>query len=93
MLELNVLPQIEDKRAISQLHGVPLPDGEIAGEGLYEHFRELWIGRGGLKPWLPRSPLDFYMWDYVKQVLSSVKIDDTDHFKRRNGTTVDSAPH
>lgn len=46
-----------------------------------------WIGRGSVKPWPPRSPdltpLDFYLWDYVKQHVYSERINDINHLKQR----------
>jgi hypothetical protein len=51
-------------------------DREIAGR---------WIGRGGPIAWLPRSPVlspvDFLLWDYVKNIAYQVKMKDLQHLK------------
>ena len=52
---------------------------------LDDTFPNMWIGRGGgeWRVWPPRSPdltpLDFYLWGYVKQVVYSVKVRDVYH--------------
>jgi hypothetical protein len=46
-----------------------------------------WIGRGGRIAWPPRSPdltpLDFFLWGYVKNIVYQVKINDLQHLKAR----------
>ncbi|GBM03348.1 hypothetical protein AVEN_256893-1 [Araneus ventricosus] len=46
-----------------------------------------WIGRGGPIPWSPRSPditpLDFFLWGYVKNIAYQSPILDTDELKSR----------
>jgi hypothetical protein len=46
-----------------------------------------WIGRGGPIALSPRSPdltpLDFFLWDYVKNIVYQVKINDLQHLKAR----------
>jgi hypothetical protein len=46
-----------------------------------------WIGRGALIAWPPRSPdltpLDFFFWGYVKNIVYQVKINDLQHLKGR----------
>ena len=46
-----------------------------------------WIGRGGPTAWPPRSPdltpLDFFLWGYVKNIVYQVKINSLQHLKAR----------
>jgi hypothetical protein len=46
-----------------------------------------WIGRGGPIAWPPRSPdltpLDFFLWGYVKSIVYQVKIKDLQHLTVR----------
>jgi len=45
---------------------------------LNERFPDAWIGRGGPIPWPPRcpdlSPLDFFLWGYIKNIVYAEKI-------------------
>jgi hypothetical protein len=51
-----------------------------------------WIGRGGSITWPPRlpdlTPLDFFLWGYVKNIVYQVKINDLQHLKARIRDTV-----
>ncbi|GBN90122.1 hypothetical protein AVEN_10908-1 [Araneus ventricosus] len=51
--------------------GAPPHYGNIVREFLDITFPQRWIGRGAVMAWPPRSlyitPLDFYLWGYVKQ--------------------------
>jgi hypothetical protein len=44
-----------------------------------------WIGRGGPIAWPPRwpdlTPLNFFLWGYVKNIVYQVKINDLQHLK------------
>lgn len=48
---------------------------------------ERWIGRGGPIAWPPRSPdltpLDFFLWGYVKNYAFSVEIQSLSYMKER----------
>jgi hypothetical protein len=52
-----------------------------------ETFPRRWTGSGGRKQWSPRSPkltpLDFYFWGHVKQIVYSVRIRNIQHLKQR----------
>ena len=45
---------------------------------LNERFLDAWIGRGEPIPWPPRSPdlspLDFFLWGYIKNIVYAEKI-------------------
>jgi hypothetical protein len=86
MLKFHILSQIKTSGVISELDRAPCLYAEIIREGLNQLSPRRWNERGS-KLWPPRYPdlipLDFNLWNYVKHVLSSVKIDDTDHSKRR----------
>ena len=50
-------------------------------------FPDGWIGRGGPTPWPPRSPditpLDFFLWGYVKDRVYATQVPDLETLKRR----------
>jgi hypothetical protein len=84
MLELYALLQLPPKTILQQ-DGAPPHfchhdrnhvDREMAGR---------WVSRGGPFTWSPRSPdltpLDFFLWGYVKNILYQCKINDLQHLK------------
>ena len=50
-------------------------------------FPNTWIGRDGPTPWPPRSPyitpLDFFLWGYVKDKVFSTPVPDITNLKAR----------
>jgi len=50
-------------------------------------FPNRWNGRDGLTPWPPRSPdispLDFFLWGYVKDKVFSTPVTDIKNLKAR----------
>ena len=50
-------------------------------------FPNRWIGRDGTTPWPPRSPditpLDFFLWGYVKDKVFSTPVPDITNLKAR----------
>ncbi|GBO03083.1 hypothetical protein AVEN_211149-1 [Araneus ventricosus] len=60
---------------ICQQDGAPPHYGNIVREFLDTTFPQRWIGRGAVMAWPPRSPditpLEFYLWGYVKQHVNS----------------------
>ncbi|CAL1277780.1 unnamed protein product, partial [Larinioides sclopetarius] len=50
-------------------------------------YPDSWIGRDGPIPWPARSPdltpLDFFFWGYIKNIVYSERIADINHLKRR----------
>ena len=50
-------------------------------------FPERWIGRDGPTPWPPRSPditpLDYFLWGYVKDKVFSTSVPDITNLKAR----------
>ena len=50
-------------------------------------FPNRWIGRDGPIPWPPRSPditpIDFFLWGYVKDKVFSTPVPDITHLKAR----------
>ncbi|GBN15457.1 hypothetical protein AVEN_216773-1 [Araneus ventricosus] len=59
----------------------------IVREFLDTTFPQRWIGKGAVLACPPRSPditpLDFYLWGYVKQHVYSECINDINHLKQR----------
>ncbi|GBN65768.1 hypothetical protein AVEN_97123-1 [Araneus ventricosus] len=80
------IPQLPEG-VIFQEDGAPPHYGNIVREFLDTTFPQRWIGRGAVMAWPPRSPditpLDFYLWGYVKQRVYSERINDIDHLKQR----------
>ena len=68
-----VWPQLEQYQplVIFQQDGAPPHWGLVVRQFLNDTFPERWIERDGPIPWPPRfpdiTPLDFFLWDYVKQ--------------------------
>jgi hypothetical protein len=85
MLELFAVSQIGGNNIIFQQDGAPPHFSKVVREFLDVNFPRRWIGRGGWKQWPPRSPdltpLDFYLWEYVKQTVSET-INDIEQLKQ-----------
>ena len=51
------------------------------------YFPNRWIGRDGPHAWPPRSPdltpLDFFLWGYVKDRVYATPVRDLDHLKQK----------
>ncbi|GBN43472.1 hypothetical protein AVEN_160876-1 [Araneus ventricosus] len=80
------VPQFS-KGVIFQQDGAPPHCGNIVREFLDTTFPQRWIGRGAVMALPPRSPditpLDFYLWGYVKQHVYSERINDINHLQQR----------
>jgi hypothetical protein len=54
---------------------------------LNEQFPDRWIGRDGPIPWPPLSPditpLDFFLWCYVKDIVYRTKVRNIDDLRHR----------
>ncbi|GBN11579.1 hypothetical protein AVEN_178254-1 [Araneus ventricosus] len=89
MLEIFAFPQIEDLQPniIFQRNGAPPHWSLEVRKVLNEKFPRRWIGRGGPIPWPPRSPditpLDFFVWIYMKNIVYQSPIRDTEEIKIR----------
>jgi hypothetical protein len=79
MLEHYAVPQLPCD-AWFQQDGAPLHFGNIVRQFLNERFPNKWIGRGSFLAWPSRSPdltpLDFFLWGYVKNIVYQEKIAD-----------------
>jgi hypothetical protein len=85
MLELYTVPQLP--QTILQQDGA-LP--HFCHHDIYHLDREMiwgWIGRGGPIAWPPRlpdlTPLDSFLWGYVKNTVYQVEINDFQSLKTR----------
>jgi hypothetical protein len=51
------------------------------------HFPGPWVGRNGRIRWPPHSPditpLDFFLWDYVKDIVYKIPVTSLDELKLR----------
>lgn len=60
-------------------------------------FPGQWIGRGGPILWTPRSPdhspLDFFLWGYVKDTVYKTPVKDIQEIKTRITAAIDSVTH
>ena len=61
---------------------------------LNETFPGAWIGRGGPIPWPPRSPdlspLDFFLWGYIKNIVCAEKIRNIQHLQERITSAIET---
>jgi len=61
---------------------------------LNEIFPDAWIGRGGPIPWPPRSPdispLDFFLWGYIKNIVYIEKIRNIQHLQDRITSAIET---
>jgi len=89
VLELYVEPQLEEFQPwiIFQQDGAPPHWGSHFRRFLDATFPNRWIGRDGPTPWPPRSPditpLDFFLWGYVKDKVFSTPVPDITNLKAR----------
>jgi len=91
ILEQYVFPQIEISeqetvsRVIFMQDGAPPHFRCFVTDVLNERFPDAWIGRGGPTPWPPRSPdlspLDFFLWAYIKNIVYAEKIRNIQHLQ------------
>ena len=89
MLERFFYPFLEKrkltKKIIFQQNGAPAHFAKSLRSWLNDKFDNRWIGRGGSTSWDPRSPdmtpLDFFLWDYIKNNVYKNNIKDLDDLK------------
>jgi len=71
-----------------QQDGAPPHWGSDVRQFLDATFPNRWTGRDGPTPWPPRSPditpLDFFLWGYVKDKVFSTPVPDITNLKARN---------
>lgn len=89
MLRYYAMPKVMDLPAspIFQQDGAP-PHWSLAVRSYLDtKLPQRWIGRGGPIAWPPRSPdltpLDFFLWGYVKDFVFSEEITSLSHMKER----------
>ena len=101
MLDNYAMPIITDGEghatAIFQQDGAPPHYATIVRDYLDETLPGRWCGRGGgegWRAWPPRSPdltpLDFFLWGYVKDLVYQVRINDLAHLKTRITNAINS---
>lgn len=70
-----------------QQDGAPPHYGTVVRQWLDGQFPGHWIGRRGSVEWPPRSPdltpLDFYLWGHLKQLVYAEKIRNRHHLQQR----------
>ena len=86
MLQNYAMPQLERiPDLIYQQDGAPPHWSLDVRAYLDDVFQDAWIGRGGPTAWPARSPditpLDFFLWGYVKDRVYKTPVDDIDHLK------------
>ncbi|KFM70901.1 hypothetical protein X975_12371, partial [Stegodyphus mimosarum] len=96
VLENFVFPQLEGLKphVFFQQDGAPPHWGTIVRSSLNDQFTGRWIGRRGLIPWPPRSPditpLDVFLWGFVKDNVYRRRGSNTDDLKARITTAIAS---
>ena len=74
--------------------GAPTPLSCFVTDVLNERFPDAWIGRGGPIPWPPRrpglSPLDYFLWGYIKNIVYAEKIRNIQHLQERMSTAIET---
>lgn len=79
---------------IFQQDGAPPHWGLRVREFLNRTFPDRWIGRDGPIPWPPRSPditpLDFFLWGYVKDIVYRSKIRNITNLIKRITDAIDT---
>ena len=101
MLEQYAVPILTDgdghDSVIFQQDGAPPHYATIVRDYLDDSLPQRWCGRGGgqgWRAWPPRSPdltpLDFFLWGYVKDKVYGVKINDLAHLKARITEAINS---
>lgn len=98
MLELFVFPQLDDieqqtgQRIIFMQDGAPPHYHREVRAALNACFPNGWIGRAAPISWPPRSPdltpLDFFFWGYIKNIVYAEKIRDLDHLRERISSAI-----
>ena len=91
MLNEYFLPILRNKRIVRtirfQQDGAPPHYATTVRKWLNDTFPGRWIGRRGPIEWAPRSPdltpLDFYLWGYVKQVVYKETIHDLNDLRQK----------
>ena len=91
-LKQYVFPQIETfeqetvSRVIFTQDGAPPHFSCFVTDVLHERFPDAWIERGGPILWPPRSPdlspLDFFLWGYIKNIVYAEKIRNIQHLQK-----------
>jgi hypothetical protein len=86
ILELYALPQLPPQTILQQ-DGTPSHFFQHVRNRLDREMAGRWIGRGEPIAWPPRSsdltPLDFFLWGCLKNIVYQVKINDLQHLKAR----------
>jgi hypothetical protein len=84
------------KKIFFQQDGAPPHYALDVRSYLNKTFGDEWMGRGGPNSWPPRSPdltpLDFYLWGYVKSKVYATKPRDLKELKERITTTIQGIP-
>ena len=89
MLQSKIVPELQERqpRVLFQLDGAPPHWGLRVRKALDDEFPNRWIGRDGPTPWPARSPditpLDFFLWGYVKTKVFKSEIKDIDDLKTK----------
>ena len=100
LLEQYVFPQIETfeqenvNRVIFMQDGAPPHFSCFVTDILNKRFPNAWIGRNGPIPWPPRSPdlspLDFFLWGYIKNIVYAEKIRNIQHLQERITSAIET---
>ena len=100
LFEQYVSPQIEnfEQEIVNRVNfmqdGAPPHFSCFVTDVLNERFPDVWIGRGGTIPWPLRSPdlspLDFFLWGYIKNIVYAEKIRNIQHQQDRITSAIET---
>ena len=84
---LQNVPEEEQENLIFMQDGAPPHFRRDVRTWLDQNYANRWMGRGGPIPWPPRSPdltpMDFYVWGYLKEKVYAVRIDTMEQLRQR----------
>jgi hypothetical protein len=98
MLQTFFYPILQKKkltgRTIFQQDGASAHFAKSVRSWLDVKFSDRWIGRGGPISWAPRSPdlspLDFFLWGYIRANIYKTRIEDLNDLKTRIAQEIQS---
>jgi len=100
LLKQYVFPQIEtfEQKIVSRV--IFMQDGDpphfscFVTDVLNERFPDAWIGSSGPIPWATRipdlSPLDFFLWGYIKHIVYAEKVRNNQHLQDRITSAIET---
>jgi len=93
-LKTETFEQETVSKVIFMQDGAPPHFSSFVTDVLNERFPDAWIGRGGPMSWPPRSPdpspLYFFLWGYIKNIVYAEKIRNIQHLQERITSAIET---